>query len=221
MKLRIFFLLILVSATSLIFSMGRTPGNSETLEKLLCSDFTGSTINASSVNVREKPDTGSAVITRLNKNDRITVIECTGEALFVDKYLGVWLKVKTATGKEGYILSSFVNSPANRIDQFHIFFSDYREAWIKKRINKITEHTEFPLAFVQSFEGEEETSEIEKKDFFSKVSIREPYMYKMTFEKGEDNVVLAHYGYEAQQYTLFFTISGGKWKLFKIKISSC
>jgi uncharacterized protein YgiM (DUF1202 family) len=219
MKLKIFAVTLLIFISPLFISADE--GESLTLAEQLYTDFSGSVINSAVVNLREKPDTDSKVITKLKKGNRITVIEQAGSVIFVDKYLGIWLKVRTAAGKDGYILSSFVNSPANKVEHFHIFFERFKTAWIKKNIKEVSTRTIFPLQYLEAFEGTVESLEIQKKDFFKKASIKEPYMYKMTFEKESDSTILVHYGYEAQQYTLFFMITDGKWKLFKIKISSC
>jgi hypothetical protein len=219
MKLKIFAVTLLIFISPLFLSAEE--GESLTLAEQLYTDFTGSVINSAVVNLREKPDTDSKIITKLKKGNRITVIEQAGSVIFVDKYLGVWLKVRTATGKDGYVLSSFLNSPANKVEHFHIFFERFKTAWIKKNIKEISTRTIFPLQYLEAFEGTVESLEIQKNDFFKKASIKEPYMYKMTFEKESDSTILVHYGYEAQQYTLFFMIADGKWKLFKIKISSC
>ncbi len=219
MKLKIFAVTLLIFISPLFLSAEE--GESVTLEEQLYAGFSNSVINSAVVNLREKPDAGSKVITKLKKGNKITVIEQTGSAIFVDKYLGVWLKVSTATGKNGYVLSSFVNSPANKVEHFHVFFERFKTAWIKKNIKEVSSHTLFPLQYLEAFEGTVESLEIQKNEFFKKASIKEPHMYKMTFEKESDSSILVHYGYEAQQYTLFFMIADGKWKLFKIKISSC
>ncbi|HOP28833.1 MAG TPA: SH3 domain-containing protein [Spirochaetota bacterium] len=217
-KITAFVLLLFISP---MFLTAEEEGESLTLEKQLYTDFSGSVINSAVVNLREKPDTDSKVIARLNKGDKITVIEQTGAALFVDKYLGVWLKVKSPKGKDGYVLSSFVNAPANKVEHFHLFFDRFKKAWIKKNIKEVSKHTDFPLQYLEAFEGSVESLEIPETDFFKKAVIKEPYMYKMTYEIESGNTILVHYGYEAQQYTLFFMIADGKWRLFKIKISSC
>jgi len=217
LKILVITLLIFISPLFLIAE----EGESITLAEQLYSDFTGSFINSAVVNLREKPDAGSKVIAKLKKGDKISVIEQTGDTLFVDKFLGVWLKVKTVNENEGFVLSSFVNSPANKVEHFHIFFDRFKKGWLKKDMKEISKHTAFPLQYLESFEGTVESLEIQRNDFFKKASIKEPYMYKMTFEVESGNTILVHYGYEAQQYTLFFIISGGKWRLIKIKISSC
>lgn len=219
MKLKFFTLMLLIFISPLFISAEE--GESMTLAEQLYSDFTGSVINSAVVNLREKPDTGSKVIAKLKKGDKITVIEQTGSSIFVDKFLGVWLKVKTAKGKEGFVLSSFVNAPANRVEHFHLFFDRLKKGWIKKDMKEVSKHATFPLQYLEAFEGTVESLEIQKAEFFKKASIKEPYMYKMTYEIESGNTILVHYGYEAQQYTLFFMVSDGKWRLFKIKISSC
>lgn len=219
MKLKFFIVTLLLFISPLFLSADEKV--SLPLAEQLYAGFSGSVINSAVVNLREKPDADSKVITKLKKGNRITVIEQTGNAIFVDKYLGVWLKIRLANGKEGYVLSSFVNAPSNKVEHFHLFFARFKTAWIKKDMKEVSRHTAFPLQYLEAFEGTVESLEIQKNDFFKKASIKEPYMYKMTFEKESDSTILVHYGYEAQQYTLFFMIADGKWKLIKIKISSC
>ena len=46
-------------------------------------------------------------------------------------------------------------------------------------------------------------------------------MYKMKFKKESKSTLLAEYGYEAQQYTLHFSVINGVWTLVRIRISTC
>jgi hypothetical protein len=102
MKLKFFFLTLLIIILPLFISAEE--GESMTLAEQLYSDFTGSVINSAVVNLREKPDTGSKVIAKLKKGDKITVIEQTGSPLFVDKFLGVWLKKVTKDSSSAALL---------------------------------------------------------------------------------------------------------------------
>lgn len=104
MKLKFFIVTLLLFISPLFLSADEKV--SLPLAEQLYAGFSGSVINSAVVNLREKPDADSKVITKLKKGSRITVVEQTGNAIFVDKYLGVWLKIRLANGKEGYVLSS-------------------------------------------------------------------------------------------------------------------
>lgn len=187
----------------------------------LYTGFTNSTISASNVNIREKADTGSRVITRLNKGKKVKVLEVVSETVFVDKYFGSWLKLELPGGKEGYVLSCFVSSPQNKIEPFHVFFEKFRKAWQKKNMKEFSGYAKFPVLCLLAEEGEVTSSELQQGEFFSRTSIKEPYMYPLVYEKESSDVLVVAYGYEAQQYTLYFAIINKKWTLFKMKISSC
>ncbi len=193
--------------------------NVSNLRQGIASDFSNAVISGDNVNVREKPDTSSKILKRLMNKTKITVVSASDEPVFVDKYFGVWLKIELPGKKYGYVFSSFVKSASISVEPFHLFFEKFKKSWSQEDMKSISENIKFPLVLETSFEGEVETSSIEKKNFFMEVRIKEPYMYKMTFEKKSDTVITVTYGYEAVQYTLYFCITDSKWMLTRIRRS--
>ena len=134
------------------------------LDTELYSDFADSTISSADVNMREKPDPTSGVLTRLNRGQAVNVKEITGKTLFIDKYFGAWLRIETADKKEGYVLSCFVQSPLNRIEPFHIFFEKFKSSWQNKNMEEISPHVKFPLEFILMEEGAASSQELQRDD---------------------------------------------------------
>ena len=191
------------------------------LDTELYSGFADSTISSANVNMREKPDLNSGVVTLLNRGQAVDVKEIADKTLFIDKYFGAWLKVETADKKEGYVLSCFVQSPQNKIEPFHVFFEKFKGSWQNKNMEGISPHVKFPLELILMEEGAASSEKLQSDDFFSRTTISEPFMYGMTFEKESASTLLVQYGYEAQQYTLHFSVINGIWILVKIRISTC
>ncbi len=187
------------------------------LKQALAVDFSNAIISGNNINVRHKPDASSKVLTKLKNKDKIRFIETAGEPVFAGKYFGIWLKIELPDKKYGYVFSSFVKANSGNIEPFHLFFDRFKRSWQRRNMKSISGNIKFPLILESSFEGEVETSSIEKKNFFNEAEIDEPFMYKMTFRKESEKVLTVMYGYEASQYTLYFSLIDGNWVLLKIR----
>ncbi|MFA5518009.1 MAG: hypothetical protein WDA74_02010 [Spirochaetota bacterium] len=102
---------------------------------------------------------------------------------------------------------------------FNAFFNSFKEKWQKGNKSSASADIIFPLTLEVSFEGSSTEENITEDSFFSEVSIKEPFMYPITYEVDGENVILVHYGYEAQHYTLYFHRIKGSWKLVRVKKS--
>lgn len=191
------------------------------LDRELYSGFTEGTISADNVNVREKPDSGSKVISRLKRGQSVKVKGQAGSAVFAGKFFGVWLRVDMPAGREGYVLSCFVSNPEAMVEPFHLFFDRFKKAWQEEKIEDVERHVVFPLELILMEEGTPSVSKINPGDFFINARISEPFMYSMMFKRESVDTILVTYGYEAQQFSLYFAVINGSWTLYKIRISSC
>lgn len=65
-------------------------------------------ISTTGANVRQSPSVTSSVIAKVNNNDRIFIIDKSGNPDIVNEQNGYWYKVKTETGNEGFIWNATV-----------------------------------------------------------------------------------------------------------------
>lgn len=177
-------------------------------------------IVGSDVNMRLKPQSGAAVVGKLNDGDPVTVIEKSGGMEFIGMYLGRWCRIR-AGSREGYVFSSFIREEGDAEEIFHVFFQAFVAAYDKGDLHHITSRTVFPLTVSTCMEGDcrdatKSAATLSLDDLYMK----KPYLYerKFTYEKG---VVHLFYGYEATRYNLYFRLQKGKWVLVKIRTSSC
>ncbi len=102
---------------------------------------------------------------------------------------------------------------------FMTFFSTFKEKWQKGDKGSTSGDIVFPLTLETSFEGSSREKKLTAASFFNEVTIEEPIMYPLRYEVDGENVILVHYGYEAQFFTLYFNRTRGNWKLVKVKKS--
>ena len=100
---------------------------------------------------------------------------------------------------------------------FMAFFSTFKEKWQKGNKNSTSADIVFPLTLETSFEGSSSEKKLTAASFFNEVTIDEPIMYPLRYEVDGENVILVHYGYEAQFFTLYFNRIRGQWKLVRVK----
>jgi len=102
---------------------------------------------------------------------------------------------------------------------FMTFFTPFKEKWQKGDKGSTSGDIVFPLTLETSFEGSSSEKKLTAASFFNEVTIDEPIMYPLRYEVDGENVILVHYGYEAQFFTLYFNRTRGQWKLVRVKKS--
>lgn len=100
---------------------------------------------------------------------------------------------------------------------FMTFFTPFKEKWRKGDKVSTSGDIVFPLTLETSFEGSSSEKKLTAASFFNEVTIEEPIMYPLRYEVDGENVILVHYGYEAQFFTLYFNRTRGNWKLVRVK----
>lgn len=100
---------------------------------------------------------------------------------------------------------------------FITFFNTFKEKWQKGNRSATSADIVFPLTLETSFEGSSTEKKLTAASFYNEVSIKEPFMYPLRYEVDGENVMLVHYGYEAQFFTLYFNRIKGSWKLVRVK----
>lgn len=178
------------------------------------------TLIGDNVNVRSKPETGASIVANLSTGTTVDVLEKEREYTFIGPYYGTWYKIQFTSGKTGYIFSSFVKVPGEKIEKFHVFFDRFKKAILNRQLNTIKNNISFPLKAQHCAEGNCESMELTPDNFLDRIIIREPYMYKMEFSVEGDRIK-CWYGYEASNFTLYFKKVEGRWQLVELKANSC
>jgi hypothetical protein len=102
---------------------------------------------------------------------------------------------------------------------FTDFFNSFKDKWQSGNRNSTTADIVFPLTLETSFEGSSSEKKLTATSFFKEVTMAEPILYPFRFEIEGENVILVHYGYEAQFFTLYFHRIKRTWKLVRVKKS--
>jgi hypothetical protein len=102
---------------------------------------------------------------------------------------------------------------------FTAFFNSFKEKWQNGNKASTSADIVFPLTLELSFEGSSTEKKINAASFFKEVTMDKPILYPFRFEIEGENVILVHYGYEAQFFTLYFHRTNKSWKLVRVKKS--
>jgi hypothetical protein len=192
-------------------------------DKSAAEDYTfenAATSIGNGVNVRASASTDAAVVSSLNAGAKVGILDAGKEFVIVGKYYGRWMKVETEDGKTGFVLSSFIKTPGDDLEKFHVFTERFITALQKQDMKTLEKHITFPVEYGLYFEGEGEMETLEQENFFNAVLNIKP-MYDITYDLDDNGDILCHYGLEAVQYTFHFRPVHGVWKLVKIIASSC
>jgi len=100
---------------------------------------------------------------------------------------------------------------------FTAFFNSFKEKWQNGNRNSVSADIVFPVTLESSFEGSSTEKKLAAASFFKEVTMNEPILYPFRFEIDGENVILVHYGYEAQFFILYFHRIKGSWKLVRVK----
>jgi len=174
-------------------------------------------ITSNRVNMREKPEISSKIITQLNENDRVIVLEQLKEQISIGASYGTWVKVELHDGRVGYVYSSFVNSINTKVQSFHEFFRDFKINWQEHNDQYLLNYIDFPLLF-RVFEGRQmHTNRVSSIDeLYEHIVIDENPMQDFLFTAKIGNKYEVDYSYTGFSYTLHFRLVDKKWKLEKV-----
>lgn len=172
------------------------------------------------VNVRSKPETGASIVANISSGTKVDILEKGREYTFIGPYYGTWYKIQLSSGKTGYIFSSFVKVPGEKIEKFHVFFDRFKKAILNRQLNTIKNNISFPLKAKHCAEGNCESMVFTPDNFLDRIIIREPYMYKMKFSIEGDRIK-CWYGYEASYFTLYFKAINDRWQMVELRADSC
>lgn len=172
------------------------------------------------VNVRSKPETIASIVANISSGTKVDILEKGREYTFIGPYYGTWYKIQLSSGKTGYIFSSFVKVPGEKIEKFHVFFDRFKKAILNRQLNTIKNNISFPLKAKHCAEGNCESMVLTPDNFLDRIIIREPYMYKMKFTIEGDRIK-CWYGYEASYFTLYFKTINDRWHMVELRADSC
>jgi len=177
-------------------------------------------LSGDNVNVRSKPETGASIVANISSGTKVDILEKGREYTFIGPYYGTWYKIQLSSGKNGYIFSSFVKVPGEKIEKFHVFFDRFKKAILNRNLNTIKNNISFPLKAKHCAEGNCKSMVLTPDNFLDRIIIREPYMYKMKFSI-EGDCIKCWYGYEASNFTLYFKRVDDRWQLVDLRANSC
>jgi hypothetical protein len=88
-------------------------------------------VTANDVNFRDQPSAEGKILSKLNRDEIVTLLEDTGKHQYFPGSLisATWVKIKTSKEKEGYVHGSFLRAP-NEPDIYEIMRK--AEEWKKK-----------------------------------------------------------------------------------------
>lgn len=188
------------------------------------SDFDSVCIG-NNVNLRAKSSTASTKLGQINSGDRVKVVESGEKEVLVGKYFGNWLKVETEDGQSGYVLSSFVDTPDDKVEKFHIFFERFWEAYTRNDIATVSKNITFPVKYTISARTKEGTNQVKnlsKEELFKTVGGKIKSKPTLRQVHGVDGIVC---NYEDNiepsmplEHALTFKVIDGKWQLAEIQM---
>lgn len=167
-------------------------------------------VTASELILRAQPSTNASEVSRIKQNEVVHVLEKLEETESIGEQTAPWFKVKTATGKTGWVFSGYLTSDSLLIKQMQecqsqdkILFSDH--CLTKAMFDFLHGHSatdECGMAFVKYFPN----GQCIMTGVYS-----EPAPGKWAFSKGEEGVIVTCKFVllgEMQQNIIFETTKG-------------
>jgi len=169
------------------------------------------------VNIRNKASLKGKQVARLKINTRVEILSKDDKKIFIGPYLGSWYKIKIQSGKQGYMLSSFLKEDGESGDKFHIFFKKFSKAVSGKDNTDLLNYMKFPLDFSECEEGNCTNHKLKISGVLNALGY---FSQKKRFSYEKDQV-FCQYGEEGSFYTLTFKKIRNRWTLLKIEVGRC